>query len=212
MHFRQWKRRELISLLGGAAAAGPSAGHARSSRRCRSSAVTSSARSPDARGADRRSFLKAFVATSIRGRSQRCNRIPLRGRYGTNVCRYLRPISSANEWRCWSPPIDPISVDLAAKAATATVPIGFTSGLVRVDIGSGRQLQSAGRQCYGCGLVQNPNSGQSLSGALTRAIRETGHDCLCCQPKVRRDAVSGRGDAGRTQAVATIAQRGRGWD
>src|SRR5262249_34252252 len=105
---------------------------------------------------------------------------------GTNVCRDLRPISLANEWRCWSPPIDPRPWQQKRRPRQflSCSPAGSTrSSLVSSPVSTAQgATPPAWPYCQ-------PNSGQTL-GTLTRTVAETRHDRLCRQSEQRRDAVS----------------------
>ena len=144
------KRREFITLLGGAAGAWPLA--ARAQQPGMPVIGYFSSRSSGTEGPIRGPFLKALeesgfgagrnVAIEYRFSEGRDERLPqiaadLVGQSVSMLVATDRPSA------------------MAAKAATATIPIVFTSGLDPVQIGLVASFQSAGWQRYRRGLAVN---------------------------------------------------------
>ena len=151
------RRRQFVSLLGGAAGRGRS-------RRARAGGDASDRifQQPIIRteGPIRGPFLKALEEVWLCRRTQRCHRIPLFGGPG----RRLPPLAADLVGRSVSMLVatDRPSA-MAAKAATATIPIVFTSGLDPVQIGLVASFNRPGGNATGVGLSQ-PNSGQNVWG------------------------------------------------
>jgi ABC-type uncharacterized transport system substrate-binding protein len=148
MHFRRWKRREFITLLGGAAATWPLG--ARAQQPATPVIGYFSGRSPDAEAPIRVPFLKALaesgftagrnVAVEYRFAEGRDERLPalaaeLVGRQVTMLVATDRPSASA------------------AKAATTTIPIVFTSGADPVELGLVASHNRPGGNATGVSLL-----------------------------------------------------------
>ena len=97
------KRREFITLLGGAAAVWPLA--ARAQQPAMPVIGYFSGRLPGAEAPIRVPFLKALSKFSRLGATLQSSIASPKAK--TNVCRSLRPNSFAVRWPCWSPLIDP---------------------------------------------------------------------------------------------------------
>ena len=162
------KRREFITLLGGAAAAWPLA--ARAQQPAIPVIGYFSGRSPDAEAPLRVPFLKALadsgftvgrnVAIEYRFSEGQDERLPalaaeLVRRQVTMLVATDRPSA------------------LAAKAATATIPIVFTSGIRPSSDWPRRQLQPAGRQRHRCKPVDDRTRTKTL-GLLRELLPKPG--------------------------------------
>ena len=184
------KRREFITLLGGAAAAWPLAARG-SSRRCRSSGSSSATRPK--RTQVRRRLPQGSANRPCRG-PQCFDRIPLGGRRDHPTAGRWRPIWCAGRSAVIVAP-GGVAAALAAKAATATIPIVFVDWRRSGQARPRRQPQSAGRQCTGITSI-NSGLGAKQLGLLRQLLRRMRASRCWSIPATRR-AESARGRAGR---------------
>jgi ABC transporter substrate binding protein len=170
VQFDQLKRREFITLLGGAAAWPLGA---RAQQPAMPVIGYFSSRSFGTEGPIRAPFLTALEeAGFVAGRN-----VAIKYRFSEGRDERLSQIAADLVGQSVSMLVatDRPSA-MAAKAATATIPIVFTSGLDPVQIGLVASFNRPGGNATGVELVLN-RTWAKTSGALTRAIAETLAGC-----------------------------------
>src|SRR5262249_42674747 len=196
MHSRQWKRREFITLLGGAAAAWPLASRAQQREQMRRIGVLMNLGSDDAEGQGRNAaFLQGLQELGWTvGRNVR-----VEYRWGAGDAELFRRYAS--ELVALAPDVILAgggAVVPSLLQATRTVPIVFTGTPDPVGAGFVESLARPGGNATGFTIYEDGISGKWLE-LIKEIARHLTRAAVFCQ----RTIAAGAGELGAIQSVAS---------